>query len=300
MEFITILLPVFAIFLLGYAGQKKFRLDLKGISTISMYLMSPFLVFRTFYQTEFHADYFYMILFSLLMCFSIIAVIYIIAILKKYSQEETCGMILASAFMNSGNYGIPVVLMLFGETGVDYAIVLMVNQSLLVSTIGIYIAAKGSPEGNGAKTALQSVFRMPMLYGAVLGVLFQMLNISLSAPVYAMVDLIAGAAIPTIMILLGMQLANISVQQLEKRKVSLSLSLKLAISPLLAYGITLFLPVDPLLKQIMIIIAAMPTAANTTMLALQYNTRPEFVSSATFLSTLLSIATLPVIFSMVI
>ena len=82
-------------------------------------------------------------------------------------------MILASAFMNSGNYGIPVVLMLFGEAGVDYAIVLMVNQSLLVSTIGIYIAAKGSPQGNGMKEALRSVFRMPMLYGAILGFFFK-------------------------------------------------------------------------------------------------------------------------------
>mgnify|MGYP000987251975 CR=1 FL=1 len=299
MEFITMLLPVFAIFVLGYAGQKKFRLDLKGISTISMYIMSPFLVFRTFYQTEFHADYYYMILFSLLMCLGIIIVVYFIASLKKYSQAETCGMILASAFMNSGNYGIPVVLMLFGEAGVDYAIVLMVNQSLLVSTIGIYIAAKGSPQGNGIKEALRSVFHMPMLYGAVLGILFQMLHIPLSIPVFSVVDLVANAAVPTIMILLGMQLANISVQQLEKRKVSLSLSLKLAVSPLLAYVITLFLPVDPLLKQIMIIIAAMPTAANTTMLALQYNTKPEFVSSATFFSTLLSLATLPVIFTIV-
>lgn len=300
MEFITILLPVFAIFVLGYVGQKKFRLDLKGISTISMYLMSPFLVFRTFYQTEFHADYFYMILFSLFMCLGIIIVVILIAGIKKYTKEETCGMMLASAFMNSGNYGIPVVLMLFGERGVDYAIVLMVNQSLLVSTLGIYIAAQGSPEGNGVNEALKSVFRMPMLHGALLGILFQVCQIRLSPPVISVVDLIADAAVPTIMILLGMQLANISIQQLEKRKVSLSLSLKLAISPLLAYVITLFLPVDPLLKQIMIIIAAMPTAANTTMLALQYNTKPEFVSSATFFSTLFSLATLPIIFSLVI
>ena len=83
-------------------------------------------------------------------------------------------------------------------------------------------------------------------------------------------------------------------------KLSLSLMLKLAISPVIAFCISLFLPVDDLVKQIMIIMAAMPTAANTTMYALQYNTDPEFVSSATFISTVLSLVTLPVVFIIVI
>ena len=112
----------------------------------------------------------------------------------------------------------PTPAQMFGEAGVDYAIVLMVNQSLLVSTIGIYIAAKGSPQGNGMKEALRSVFRMPMLYGAVLGVLFQVLHIPLSIPVFSVVDLIANAAVPTIMILLGMRLQIFQCSSWKKER----------------------------------------------------------------------------------
>jgi predicted permease len=102
------------------------------------------------------------------------------------------------------------------------------------------------------------------------------------------------------MIVLGMQLAKISIKNLAKEKISLSLMIKLAISPVIAYLLTLFFSIDGMVKQIMIIMAAMPTAANTTMYALQFDTEPEFVSSATLISTSLSLATLPIIFMIVL
>ncbi|WP_230130071.1 AEC family transporter [Bacillus sp. CECT 9360] len=300
MEFLSVLLPIFGIFVLGFIGQKKFHFDTKGISTMALYLMSPVLVFRTFYTTEFKLEFVYMVVYTFGLCTALILVVYLISFLKKYSMSETCGMILASSFMNNGNYGTPVVFLLFGAVGLDYAIVLMVVQQLLMCTVGVYYAAKGSPEGNGVRSAINAVKRMPIVYGAMAGFVFQYIHIPLSAPVLSAVDLVADATIPTIMLTLGMQLANISIKQIEKSKISISLILKLAISPVIAYFITLFLPVDEMVKQIMIVMAAMPTAANTTMYALQFNTEPDFVSSATFISTTLSLATLPIVFFIVL
>lgn len=122
-------------------------------------------------------------------------------------------MILASAFMNNGNYGTPVIFLLFGAIGLDYAIILMVGQQLVMCTIGIYFAAKGSPEGNGVQTALKAVCKMPIVYGAMAGAAFQVANIPLSNSVMEAVNLVADAAIPTIMVTLGMQLANISLKK---------------------------------------------------------------------------------------
>ncbi|MCL7748861.1 AEC family transporter [Halalkalibacter alkaliphilus] len=300
MNFFLYLIPIFGIFALGYLGQKKLGFDTKSISTMALYLMSPVLVFRTFYTTEFDLTYIYMALYTFLLCFGLIVVVYIIAFFRKYSVKETCGMILASSFMNNGNYGTPVVLLLFGAAGLDYAIILMVIQQIVMCTVGVYYAAKGSDEGDGIRSAIRAVQRMPMIYGGIVGFIFQALNVKLSLPIIQAVNMVADAAIPTIMLVLGMQLAKISVRNLEREKVSLSLITKLAISPIIAYFITLFLPVDEMVKQIMIIMAAMPTAANTTMYALQFNTEPEFVSSATLVSTMLSLATLPIIFFLVL
>ncbi|WJN46628.1 MULTISPECIES: AEC family transporter [Priestia] len=300
MEFLTILLPIFGIFTLGFIGQKKIGFDTKTISTMALYLMSPILVFRTFYTTKFQVDYLYLAFYTFALCFTLIIVVYIVAFIQKYSTRETCGMILASSFMNNGNYGTPVVLLIFGVSGLDCAIILMVIQQLAMCTIGVYYAAKGSAEGNGIRSAIRAVQRMPAIHSAFLGAFFQFFNIHLGKSVLEAVDLVANAAIPTVMIVLGMQLAKISVKNLAKSKVSLSLIIKLIISPAVAYLLTLFLPVDDMVKQIMIITAAMPTAANTTMYALQFDTEPEFVSSATLISTSLSLATLPLIFTIVL
>lgn len=72
------------------------------------------------------------------LCLSIIAIVYVIAKVMNYDIQDACAMILASAFMNNGNYGTPVVLLIFGAAGLDIAVILMVLQQLAMSTIGVF------------------------------------------------------------------------------------------------------------------------------------------------------------------
>lgn len=299
MGFLNILLPIFGIFVLGFIGQKKFQLDPKVISTVAIYLLSPFLVFRSFYLIKFNSEYFLLLIFPFALCLLLVLVAQIIAFFQSYSRTETCGLILASAFMNNGNYGTPVVFLLFGALRLNYAIVLMVGQQLVMCTLGIYFAAKGNPESNGFRSVLSAIRRMPIVYSAILGVTFYYFQITLSKSIMGAVNLLADAAIPLVMLVLGMQLATISLRKMKRLKITIALFIKLAVSPMIAWTLTLILPVDEVVKQIMIVVAAMPSAANTTMYALQYGTEPEFVSGVTFISTLLSLATLPIVFSIV-
>ncbi len=295
MEFIVVLVPVFCIFALGFIGQKVIGFDPKALSTMALYLMSPVLAFRTFYENELNMDYLYLAVYGLGICFGLISIVYAIAYFKKYSKSETSSLILSSVFMNNGNYGTPVALFAFGAVGFDIAVIFMVIQQLIMSTIGIYYAAKGSDDHDGIRAALMAVVRMPVVYGAILGVAFQLTRIDISEIFYESINLVADAAIPTIMIILGMQLAKISLKKLEIEKVSYSLIIKLAISPLLAVVFAMILPVSEIVRNVMILMAAMPSAANTTMFALQFNTKPDFVSSVTLISTLSSIVTLPIV-----
>ncbi len=294
-ELLSIILPVFAIFSIGFIGQKTLGFETQTLSKMALYLMSPFLVFRTFYETTFTKTYGYMLIYTLILCFTLIGLVYVISYFKRYNMRETCGVILASAFMNNGNYGTPVALFAFGAAGLDYAVVLMVIQQLVMCTVGVYYAAKGSPENDGISSALRAVRRMPIVYGAIAGVIFQQLQIPIKGSMSEALDLVANSAIPTIMIILGMQLAKISLRHVQVEKLTYSLLLKLAVSPLIAFCITLILPVDDRLAAIMILMAAMPSAANTTMYALQFGTEPDFVSSATLVSTLFSLITLPIL-----
>lgn len=289
MEFLFVLVPVFGIFAIGYIGQKTLGFDIQTLSKMSLYLMSPFLAFDTFYTNKLTMDYVYLSIFVLGLCLILVLFVYFLSFYHKYPNQDRCAMILSSAFMNNGNYGTPVVLLVFGTAGLDTAVVLMVLQQLIMSTIGMYYAAKGGSEVGGFKMVMARVIRMPVAYGALLGAILQLMRISIPKEVMTGVELVGNAAIPTIMIILGMQLALISFKHIEYRKISYSLLLKLMVSPVIALGFTFILPMDDMTKQIMILVAAMPTAANTTLMAVQFNTRPEIVSSATFISTMLSI-----------
>lgn len=300
MSFIQVLIPIFLIFTIGYIGQRTIGFETKNLSKMALYLLSPFLVFRTFYTTEFNWNHLYIIVYSLLLCIILIVLAYGISFLRKYSVSKTCALILTTAFSNNGNYGTPVALLLFGAIGFDIAIIIMVIQQILMCTVGLYYAAKGSPNNVGATSALKEVVKMPIIYGALAGGGFQFLQISISEAVMSSVHLVANSAIPVIMVILGMQLAKIPLRPGKIGDLSISLGIKLIAAPFVAYGLTFILPVDEIVKQLMIIMAAMPAASNTTMYALQFETEPEFISSATLFSTLFTIVTLPILFLIVV
>jgi len=295
MNLILIILPVFIIFFIGYIGQKLIGFDIKSISTAALYLMSPFLAFRTFYTNELTMDYFYIVLFSLLLTIILLVVVWITALVMKATRPQLSAMILGGVFMNSGNYGAPVVLFAFGAVGFDYAVIMMVFQSLLMNTVGIFFASIGGEEKATLRQSFQRVIRMPLIYAATLGIGLQLISVTIPTALMQGISLVADASIPTVMLVLGMQLAVISRKRVAYRYVSAVSVIRMVASPLIAVGILHFMPVNDLLKAVIIVQASMPAAANTTMFALQFGTEPDLVSFTTFITTLISIITIPVV-----
>ncbi|WP_182201398.1 AEC family transporter [Paraliobacillus salinarum] len=298
MEFITVLVPIFSVFALGFIGKKLLGIEVNSVATLAIYILTPFLAFQTFYQNAIKLNHIYMFIYLALLALFTILICYMVGFIKGWSKKQRSSFILSSSFMNNGNYGAPLVLLVFGETGFQYAVILMVLQQLIMSTVGIYVAAQGS-QVEQAYSPFKEVLKVPIIYGAIAGIIFNGLGINLAQEITTVVNMVADAAIPTVMIVLGMQLATISLRKMELGNLSIALVIRLAIAPLIAFVITLFLPVDEMVKQIMILTAAMPTAANTTMYAVKFNANPMFVSSATLISTLLSVVTLPIVLAII-
>ncbi len=293
MDLLLIILPVFIIFFIGFIGQRLIGFDIKSISSAALYLMSPFLAFRTFYTHELSIDYVYILGACLFLTFCLLGVVWLSSLFMQTTRPQLAALILGSVFPNSGNYGAPVVLFALGAVGFDYAVVIMVFHGLIMNTIGIFFASLGGEEKATWQQAVHKVLRMPLVYASLLGVLLQVLNVTVPQSVMEGVGLAADASIPTVMLVLGMQLAVISRKKVAYRFVTTATVVRMFVSPLLAAAIMFFLPVNDLLKTVFIIQAAMPTAANTTMLSLQFGTEPDLVSFTTFITTILSILTIP-------
>lgn len=292
-DLLLIVLPAFLIFGAGFIGQKLLKLDIKSISTMSLYLMLPFLTFDTFYSNKLNIEYFYMFLFTVLLAILLIILTVLYGVFIKADKTDISAMLLGTIFPNSGNYGAPVAMFAFGATGFQYAIILMVIHAFLINTIGIFIASYGSEKTTTFKESLMRVIKMPVLYGFIFGVLFQVLNIQLPSTIREGISLVGSASIPTVMLILGMQLAEIKPQKFELKYVNSVTIFRMLISPFLAVVLVNFMPVNDMIKNVYILLAAMPIAANTTLLAVQFNVKPDLTSFTTLVTTLISLVTIP-------
>lgn len=293
-DLLLIVLPAFLIFGTGFIGQKLLKLDIKSISKMSLYLMLPFLTFDTFYTNKLNIEYFYMFLFTVILVSLLAGITLVIGKFMKADKTQISAMLLGTVFPNSGNYGAPVALFAFGAVGFDYAVILMVIHAFLINTIGIFIASFGSGKSATIKSAFMSVLKMPVLYGFLLGVLLQLTHLELPPTILEGISLVGAASIPTVMLILGMQLAEIKSTKFELKYVNTVTIIRMIVSPLIAIVLVSFMPVNNVIHNVFILLAAMPIAANTTMLAVQFDIKPNLISFTTLVTTLISLLTIPI------
>ena len=237
-------------------------------------------------------DYLYICLFAILLIIVLFIITWIWARFLKAERSEVSAMMLGAVFMNSGNYGAPVVLFALGSPGFHIAVIIMVLHSLFMNSLGIFFAAIGGKGKATVKQVFKNVLHMPVLHASIIGIFLQLIHVHVPKPVMNGVDLVADASIPLVMLVLGMQLAAISKTRVKYRFVT---AVRIILSPLAAVAILWFMPLSDLIKSVLIIQAAMPAAANTTMLALQFDTEPDLVSFTTFVTTIISIFSIPIV-----
>src|SRR5699024_2185655 len=106
---------------------------------------------------------------------------------------------------------------------------------------------------------------------------------------FSIIEFVGDAAIPSVMVVLGMQLAQIQIKNLHLGNLTFVLIVRLFLSPVIAFLLTIILGVDPLLQKILIVMSALPTASTAALLAIQYDADSELVSGSVFITTLVSI-----------
>ncbi|RDW15597.1 AEC family transporter [Oceanobacillus chungangensis] len=294
--FLNVILPIMVIFAAGFALQRIRLLDVKSVSAVTLYILSPCLVFTSLYDAEFDSGYIIIIVYMFSLFFLMVFINKILAKIFKWPANIESASILATGFMNAGNYGLPVVLFSVGPQALPYAVFIMVVQGIQNNFFGVYYASRSS---KGMKYALLNVFKMPTTYATILAFLFQTFSVEVPESFHSVLAMVGEAAIPVMMIMLGMQLGSLTGIKLNWQVITSAVILKMVAAPLIAAGFVLLFNVDPLIGLVLIIVSAMPTAATTTMYAIEFDTEPELVSSITFIATALSIVTVTILLNIV-
>jgi predicted permease len=287
--FIDNLLPIFLAAGTGYLLSRWLKADARTLSQVTFYIFSPCLVFAILIENQVSEDE---ILKMLLLAWGGLVVIGLLAWLTgqifKFERKMLVAVMLTSIFMNSGNFGMSFNLFAFGQEGLAQSGIFFVSMSIATYTVGIFIASMGKAS---PRQALVNLLKVPAIYAVLLAVVFMRTGWKLPLPIQRTTQLLGDAAIPAMLVLLGMQLNTIRWNG-QIRPLLLANGLRLLIAPLVAFGLVLILGLVGVARQVGVLEASMPSAVLTIVLATEYDVEPAFVSAAVFTSTLASAFTL--------
>jgi malate permease and related proteins len=263
--------------------------SVKTLAHIVFYALIPCLVFNLLITSRMTGGQFgRMALLNVLVLVSMGLIARAVAVPLRLSRAELSAFLLVVMFSNSGNYGLPVVLFAFGQDALSYATAFFVTGSLLTYTVGVLIAATGR---RSVSAALIGLTRIPAIYAVAAAAIVMVAGIQLPLAITRPIALLSDAALPMMILVLGMQLERATVPE-RPSLVGVAVVISLIVAPIVAIGMASFLGVQGAERQAAVILSSMPVAVVTTILAVEFDVTPAFVTSAVFVSTLLSPLTL--------
>jgi malate permease and related proteins len=286
----TTVLPVFLVAAAGFVLARRLDVEGRSLGRVMFYLATPALVFRSLYETEIDP--------AALQIFALVSVAVtlltgVLGWMVSFDQarRQRAAMILTSAVSNNGNMGIPICFFAFGAPGLALGTIYYVVSSLMSNTVGVIVASSGRMPIRGA---LSKSLAVPVLYAAIGGLALNMIAVELPLPIFRAVDLLANAAIPGMLVLLGIQLHAAPLAN-GHAVILRSAVVRLAMAPLIAWGLTYLLQMSGVERDVLILQAAMPTAVMAAVLATEFDTEPQMVATVIFLTTVVSMGTLSVV-----
>lgn len=292
MLFVDIILPVFLIVLSGYLLEKYAQLDFRTLTQSGLYLFAPALVLSALLkrplQWEPALNIFY---FMLAYTAALLVLSVTVGRLLRFNNETRSALSLTTVMMNVGNFGLPLAYFAFGDAGLEYSILTFVMFNIPLGTVAIVIA-----QGKAAsfKAALLNTLKIPIFHAVVVAFLWKWLALPMPSFVLRPLELLGQAAVPLMMVLLGMQLYRTKITA-GFGFVSLASCIRLVVAPLLAWVLTGMLGMDGLVRQVVVLQTSTPAAVLPLLYSVRFNTRPDLVASAIFVSTLFSAVTLTVL-----
>ena len=219
----------------------------------------------------------------------LIAVIVPLFMPAKYSERGVFSFMLV--FSNLGFMGIPVTQAIFGTDAVFYTTLFMLPFNLLVFTIGILMLRPDMRMNFNPR-----LFVNPGIIASVIGMLFFFTGISIPSPVYDVMDYLGSTTTPLAMVVTGALLAMMPLSNLfSDYRIYILSAFRLLIIPVIVYLVISPYATDPVIFAIPVLLAAMPAAANSVILAEEYNADSTLASKGVFITTLLSIVTIPLL-----
>lgn len=290
--FVNVVLPVFLVAGMGYALERRLHPPIAALNQTALFVLMPALIFMSLLPVDFTSEEPLRITaFAFLLAVAMIAIAFVIIQILRLDRVTGAAFMLTAAFPNLGNYGLPVVLLAFGQPGLAAGTLLLAVQSLYSLTLAVFIASSSNAS---IPRALREVTRQPIVLAVVAALLVKALGITLPTFLLSAIALPAQAAIPVMLLVLGMNFAGTSGIE-GGRLTAIAVTTRLVFGALVGWALVTALGIGGVARGVMIVGSAMPTAVFTILTATQFGARPRLVSDAVVASTVASIVTITIV-----
>ena len=283
-QLVPIIAPVLICALVGYGWARAgLPFEREFVTRMIMNIGAPCLILNGIVNLDFEPADFAKILASAVTMLGICALI--AGVILRIAGQPLRSFLPPVIFGNTGNLGLPLCLFAFGTEGLGLAVAVYLVYSVSQFVFG--------PLFQGREPAWRTLLTTPMIYAAGIGVALLATDTSLPKPLANTVELLAGLAIPLMLLALGHSLANFRITRPGKA-IGIAL-LRLTIGPLVGIGVAELFSLEGTMRGVIIIESAMPLAVFNFLLAARYDRHPEDIAGAILISTLISFVTMPVL-----
>lgn len=297
MENVEIMVILFTIVVLGYAlcklGYMGDKFDQK-LSSIVIDVTCPALILSSVMGAELPDRSLILPLLGISFLTYILLLVYgfwVPRFVSKSRDEQ--GMIgFALMFANVGFIGYPIVSAIFGPKAVFYAALLNIPNTFFIFTAGVMLV-KGE---HNMKSLSAKVLFSPAMIAAFVAALMVAFGVRTPDIIARPVTMVGNITIPAALMVIGSSMARLPLKEIiGSPKVYIASLLRLVVVPLSVYFLFRFCGVSDVINNINTVIIAMPVASYGTMFCMKYGRNPSLMTEMTFITTLGSILTIPLI-----
>lgn len=297
MSIINLQVEIFILILIGYYLAKKGLFSKETQSQMSNMVLTIFLpcsIIKSF-QIDLNKEIIQATLIVLLVSFGI-QIFYSLlnkVLYNKLPEQRKVICQYGTMVSNAGFMGMPIAQGVFGEVGLLYASIFLLPQRIFMWSYGLALFAKGEKG-----SIFKKVMTHPCIVSIFIGIFFmilRMFNIYLPTFISETISIVGSCSTALSMLVIGGILSSVDTSNLFDQDVVKYSFYRLLIIPIMILIILRILPIESLPTNLCVLLSAMPAASTTVMLAQKYNADSLFASRVVFVSTLLSMVTLPII-----
>ena len=302
-----ILAPILLLVAAGVWVRRAFAVDMGSLVKLNLYLFTPGFVFRYVATARIGGEEMAGIVAACLLLAGGTALLaWAAGRAAGASWPTTSAVVLAATIYNSGNYGVPLAQLAFGDYGGGVQAFVLSTQSILTFTFGLALA--GSAAGGGLRASAGKMLRLPILYALAAAVAWRAGGAgALPTWLDATTGYLAAGLVPVALVTLGAQLASAPARP-RLGPVGFVVLARLACGPALMAGITYGLHLAapgswadlwPDAAAVVIVTAGVPTAVNTLLLTMEMGGDEKLAGDCVFWTTALSPLTVVAVVALV-